>query len=94
MTNISFTYWRETDGKYLGYLNEYSDHWTQGNDFDDLKDHLQDLFYLLSSEGIPGIKRAFRHKVLGWQQPPHGPDPDPVLPHGRRKAKGHPPVCW
>ncbi len=24
------THWREADGKYLGYLNDYPDHWTQG----------------------------------------------------------------
>ena len=37
------TYWKESDGKYLGYLNEYSDHWTQGEDLEDLKEHLRDL---------------------------------------------------
>ena len=58
MTKISFTYWRESDGKYLGYLNEYPDHWTQGNDLSDLKDHLADLHDLFASEDIPGIKRV------------------------------------
>jgi hypothetical protein len=37
-----FTYWRESDGKYLGYLNDYPDHWTQGDDLDDLKKHLRE----------------------------------------------------
>ena len=27
---IEYTFWQENDGKYLGYLNEYPDHWTQG----------------------------------------------------------------
>jgi len=58
MMKISFTYWKESDGKYLGYLNEYPDHWTQGNDLNDLKDHLADLYHLFSSEEIPGIKRV------------------------------------
>ena len=31
------TYWKESDGSYLGYLNEYPDHWTQGEDWEDLK---------------------------------------------------------
>ncbi len=38
------TYWQESDGMYLGYLNDYPDHWTQGVDFEDLKAHLQDLY--------------------------------------------------
>ena len=39
------TYWKETDGKFLGYLNDYPDHWTQGNDLEDLKAHLRDLYH-------------------------------------------------
>ncbi len=51
------TYWRESDGKYLGFLNDYPDHWTQGEDLDDLKVHLRDLFELFSHEDIPGIRK-------------------------------------
>ena len=40
---INFTYWTEEDGTVLGYLNDYPDHWTQGENFDDLKEHLLDL---------------------------------------------------
>jgi predicted RNase H-like HicB family nuclease len=63
MRKIAFTYWKESDGKYLGYLNEYPDHWTQGNDFNDLQDHLRDLFELFASEEIPGIKRVAELEV-------------------------------
>ena len=35
---INFTYWTEEDGTVLGYLNDYPDHWTQGENFDDLKE--------------------------------------------------------
>ncbi len=52
------TYWKESDGRYLGYLNDYPDHWTQGEDLDDLKEHLRDLFEEFSSEEIPGIKKV------------------------------------
>jgi hypothetical protein len=24
-----FTYWQEEDGKFLGYLNDYPDHWSE-----------------------------------------------------------------
>jgi predicted RNase H-like HicB family nuclease len=35
---FSFTYWKESDGRYLGYLNDYPDHWTQGETLEDLKE--------------------------------------------------------
>ena len=38
-----FTYWKESDGHYLGFLNDYPDHSTQGDDLAGLKDHLRDL---------------------------------------------------
>ena len=38
------TYWKESDGKYLGYLHDYPDHWTQGENLEDLKEHLLDLY--------------------------------------------------
>jgi predicted RNase H-like HicB family nuclease len=53
----TITHWRESDGRYLGYLNDYSDHWTQGEDLDDLKTHLRDLFELFGGEIIPGIRK-------------------------------------
>jgi predicted RNase H-like HicB family nuclease len=49
-----FTYWLEDDGKFLGYLNDYPDHWTQGESLQDLKEHLRDLHETFSSEAIPG----------------------------------------
>jgi predicted RNase H-like HicB family nuclease len=51
------TYWQEKDGKFLGFLNEYPDRWTQGEDLDDLRAHLRDLHQRFSSENIPGIRR-------------------------------------
>ena len=54
-----FTYWKEVDGRYLGFLNDYPDHWTQGEDLEDLKEHLRDLFQTLSSKQIPGISVAY-----------------------------------
>lgn len=63
MKKILYTYWKEPDGKYLGYLNEFPDHWTQGENLDDLKEHLSDLFEMFSSEEIPGIKRVAELEV-------------------------------
>jgi len=51
------TYWLESDGKYLGYLNDFPDHWTQGENLEDLKVHLRDLYELFAGEEIPGIRK-------------------------------------
>ena len=54
----TFTYWKESDGRYLGYLNDYPDHWTQGEDLEDLKEQVRDLYRTFSSEQIPGIRKV------------------------------------
>jgi predicted RNase H-like HicB family nuclease len=51
------TYWQEKDGMFLGYLNDYPDHWTQGESLDDLREHLRDLHRMFSAENIPGIRQ-------------------------------------
>jgi predicted RNase H-like HicB family nuclease len=53
-----FTYWQEDDGMFLGYLNDFPDHWTQGVSLQDLKDHLRDLHNTFTSATIPGIKKV------------------------------------
>ena len=55
---VSFTYWLESDNTYLGYLNEYPDHWTQGTELQDLKEHLIDLYNLFTKEKIVGIRKV------------------------------------
>lgn len=57
------TYWIESDGKYLGFLNDYPDHWTQGDDLDDLKAQLRDLFELFAQEPIPGIRKELELEI-------------------------------
>jgi len=53
-----FTFWMEADGTYLGYLNDYPDHWTQGESLEDLKLQLLDLLKLFGAEDIPGIRKV------------------------------------
>jgi predicted RNase H-like HicB family nuclease len=55
--NAKFTCWKDSDGRYLGYLNRYPDHWTQGDTLEDLKEHLRELHETFGAEDIPGIKR-------------------------------------
>ena len=53
-----YTYWLETDETYLGCLNEYPDHWTQGESLDDLKANLRDLFEIFKGDNVPGIRKV------------------------------------
>ena len=61
---IKFTFWKESDGRYLGYLNSHPDHWTHGDNLDDLKDHLRDLYQMFSAEDIPGIRKVEELEIV------------------------------
>jgi len=52
-----FTYWREEDGMFLGYLNEFTEHWVQGDDLDELKDQLLELQKYLTEEASSTASR-------------------------------------
>ncbi len=52
------TWWKEPDGRFPGYLNDSPDHWTRGEDFEDLKAHLRDLHSEFSKGDLPGIRRV------------------------------------
>ena len=58
MDGQPFTDWPEPEGSYLGDLNQYPDHWTQGCDRDDLTAHLLDLYREFAPEDLPGIRRV------------------------------------
>lgn len=58
MDRQPFTYWRQSDGKFLGCLNTYPDHWTQGDNLEGLKDHLLDLYQEFAKEDLPGIRKV------------------------------------
>ncbi|MYD18007.1 MAG: type II toxin-antitoxin system HicB family antitoxin [Chloroflexi bacterium] len=50
-------YWRNEEW-WLGYLEEFPDYWTQGEDLEDLKVHLLDLYRDLTSSEIPSVRRV------------------------------------
>lgn len=56
MESIKYIYWQE-QGKWLGYLQDYPDYWTQGESLEDLQAHLRDLYRDLTSGEIPGGRR-------------------------------------
>jgi len=60
---VPITYWQEKDGMFLGFLNEFPDHWTQGETMDDLMEHLKDLHSTFTAETLPGIRRVTELEV-------------------------------
>jgi predicted RNase H-like HicB family nuclease len=42
MHTVKIVVW-DQDGIWMGYFQEYPDYWTQGENLDDLKEHLKDL---------------------------------------------------
>ena len=56
MQSVGFTFWQDGD-TWLGYLEEYPDYMTQGTSFDDLKEHLVDIYRDLSTGQIPAARR-------------------------------------
>jgi len=57
MTTAKFVYWQDGDW-WLGYLEEFPDYKTQGEDLDDLKAILLDLYRDLTSGEIPHVRRV------------------------------------
>lgn len=57
MNTKEFVYWQD-EGVWVGYLKEYPDYWTQGENFDELKKNLKDIFTELISGTIPNIRKT------------------------------------
>jgi predicted RNase H-like HicB family nuclease len=57
MNTVKFVCWQE-DGGWIGYLQDYPDYWTQGDDIEDLKEHLRSLYEDVTSGTIPGIRKV------------------------------------
>jgi len=57
MQTAKFVYWDE-NGAWIGYFQEFPDYWTQGENLDDLKAHLKDLYDDLTGGQLPGIRRV------------------------------------
>jgi predicted RNase H-like HicB family nuclease len=54
---LSYTYWQEQDGWYLGYLNDYPEHWTQGKSVTELEEMLRDLYEIEQEEHAKPIPK-------------------------------------
>ena len=83
MQTIKFVHWQEEDA-FLGYLVDYPDYWTQGETFDDLKEHLIDLYRDIASGDLSGIRKLDELVVPCSSCPAESfsllPLPPPALP--------------
>jgi len=52
---LQYTYWQEKDGRFLGYLNDYPEHWTQGKTITEFEEMLADLYELEQEDHPKGI---------------------------------------
>ena len=57
LQTTKIVYW-EDEGRWLGYLQEFPDYWTQGDTHDDLDAQLRDLYVDLTSGVLSGIRRV------------------------------------
>jgi len=62
MDTKKYTYW-EDEGMYLGYLIEYPDYMTQGENIEELQDNLKDIYKELTSGAIPCVRKVSELEV-------------------------------
>ena len=48
--DIAYTYWETDDGWFVGYLNIYPDHLTQGHNLKELEEMLADVYQIRQEE--------------------------------------------
>ena len=47
---VAYTYWEDDDGFFVGFLNIYPDHLTQGHDLAELEEMLSDIYQIRQEE--------------------------------------------
>lgn len=57
MKTFRYVYWQE-DEMWLGYLEEFPDYITQGENQEELQENLKDIYAELTSGNIPGVRRV------------------------------------
>ena len=60
---IAYTFWEADDGWFVGYLNSYPDHLTQGHNLEELEIMLSDVYQIRQEEEKRlSEKRHFTYK--------------------------------
>ena len=57
MTLLKYKYWQDGE-MWLGYLEEYPDYMTQGENMEELLENLKDIYNELSSGAIPSVRHV------------------------------------
>jgi predicted RNase H-like HicB family nuclease len=57
MALLKYTYWQDDD-MWLGYLEEYADYMTQGENLEKLQENLKDIYLELISGTIPSVRHV------------------------------------
>ena len=57
MIKHKYIYWKD-ENRWLGYLEEYPDYWTQGETEEDLKANLIDIYKELISGTIQNVRQV------------------------------------
>jgi len=47
---VAYTYWETDDGWFIGYLNDYPEHLTQGHNLEELEEMLCDVYQIRQEE--------------------------------------------
>jgi predicted RNase H-like HicB family nuclease len=61
---LPYTYWEGEGGWLVGYLNEYPEHWTQGQNITELEEMLLDLYENFQEEAKRALKQVKKTGVL------------------------------
>ena len=54
---LEYTYWKSKDGWFVGYLNIWPQHLTQGRDLAELEEMLADLYEFYKEEKEKDVKK-------------------------------------
>jgi predicted RNase H-like HicB family nuclease len=57
MMLLKYTYWQDGE-MWLGYLEEYPDYMTQGENMEELLENLKDIYQELISDSIPSVRHV------------------------------------
>lgn len=57
MADVKYIFWKE-DNIWIGYIERFSDYWTQGESEDELEENLRDLYKELTSGNLPTPRQS------------------------------------
>ena len=58
MENLTYTFWKAADGKYLGYLQNYPDYMTEGDTQEELVENLRDIASDIFGGLVPAVHQT------------------------------------